>query len=220
MNKTIDTIDKDTIKKLNLHLGEAMDTGYAKLHFNEISNLIDLYKKQEDEIGRLKRRFGNIKAEAIKECLGKKDEQIIKALECCGNNVLYENCEDCPYEKDFGKDHICTIKVAKDSLDLIKRQQAKIEDYKLNIKQLTETFTGGNGIRIRVDNMIVYADDLEEWLEFCDKQKEEAIKELVGKYEKVLLSMLTTATLEKKEVIYSCLDTLDTLELDALEEMG
>ena len=105
------------------------------------------------------------------------DEQIKKALECCGKNVLYENCGDCPYEKDFGKDHICTIKVAKDVLDLINRQQADIEDYRRNVKQLTETLTGGNGLRIRVDNMIVYADDLEEWLEFCDKQKAEAIKE-------------------------------------------
>lgn len=44
---------KDTIKKLNLHLGEAMDTGYAKLYFNEISNLIELYNRQEIEIDRL-----------------------------------------------------------------------------------------------------------------------------------------------------------------------
>ena len=52
MNKTI---DKDIIKKLNLHLGEAMDTGYAKLHFNEISNLIELYERQQAEIERLKK---------------------------------------------------------------------------------------------------------------------------------------------------------------------
>lgn len=64
-----------------------------------------------------------------------------------------------------------------DLLVVIDRQQAEIEDYRRNIKQLTETLTGGNGLRIRVDNMIVYADDLEEWLEFCDKQKAEAIKE-------------------------------------------
>jgi TolA-binding protein len=60
-------------------------------------------------------------------------------------------------------------------------QQAEIEEYRCNIKQLTETLTGGNGLRIRVDNMIVYADDLEEWLEFCDKQKAETIKELEAK---------------------------------------
>lgn len=58
------------------------------------------------------------------------DENIKKALECCGKNVLYENCVDCPYEKDFGKDHICTIKVAKDALDLINRQQAEIDRLK------------------------------------------------------------------------------------------
>jgi hypothetical protein len=106
MNKTI---DKDTIKKLNLHLGEAMDTGYAKLHFNEISNLIDLYERQEIEIQRL---IEEVKAE-------------------------------------YGATFLAKIEV---------------------------------------------------------------IKEFAEKYEKVLLSMLTTATLEKKEVIYSCLDTLDTLE--------
>ena len=56
MNKTI---DKGAIKKLNLRLGEAMGTGYAKLHFNEISNLIDLYKRQQAEIKATKYYYNN-----------------------------------------------------------------------------------------------------------------------------------------------------------------
>ena len=107
--------DEDTIKKLNFHLGEAIDTGYAKLHFNEISNLIDLYKRQQTEIKKLQ-----------------------ETLQVTLNNSLAR-------EELFG--HI----------------------------------------------------------------KAEAIKEFTGKYEKVLLSMLTTTTLEKKEVIYSCLDTLEEM---------
>lgn len=115
----IKTIDKDTIKKLNLHLGEAIDTGYAKLHFNEISNLIELYNRQEIEIDRLN------------SCVKSEDE--VRAI-----------------------------------------ANATIQA----------------GIKII---------------------KATAIKEFVEKYEKVLLSMLTTATLEKREVIYSCLDTLEEM---------
>ena len=122
MNKIIDTIDKDTIKKLNLHLGEAMDTGYAKLHFNEISNLIDLYETQQAE------------------------------------------------NKELKTDKIIAERKEKDARELFKNAVLQIEQAKI-----------------------------------------EAIKEFAEKYKKVLLSMLTTATLEKKEVIYSCLDTLEEM---------
>lgn len=39
--------------------------------------------------------------------------------------------------------------------------------------------------------MIVYADDLEEWLEFCDKQKAEAIKEFAKKIDDEIYEALT-----------------------------
>lgn len=53
------------------------------------------------------------------------DNEIIKALECCGNNVIYERCAECPYN-NYSR-AICTIKLTKDALDLINRQQAENE---------------------------------------------------------------------------------------------
>lgn len=117
------------------------------------------------------------------------DEQIKKALECCIESSNFGECFEnkCPFVSENG------CKVGKETLypyvlDLINRQQSEIEDYKLYIRQLTKKLTNGNGLRIRVDNMIVYADDLEEWLEFCDGQKEEAIEECLGKIEQMDVS--------------------------------
>ena len=55
------------------------------------------------------------------------DNKIIKALECCSNNVLYEQCVDCPYKEYLEKGHTCIIKATKNALDLINRQKAEIE---------------------------------------------------------------------------------------------
>jgi hypothetical protein len=101
------------------------------------------------------------------------DKEIIQALKHCYEHKSCNDCVGCLGAEEC----ILNVDPAGDIYPIINRQQAEIEDYRRNIKQLTETLTGGNGLRIRVDNMIVYADDLEEWLEFCDKQKLEAIKE-------------------------------------------
>ena len=55
------------------------------------------------------------------------DNEIIKALECC-TDESYENCNECPYSIDTLS---CErIKLLEDSLDLINRQQAEIEQWK------------------------------------------------------------------------------------------
>lgn len=54
------------------------------------------------------------------------DEQIVKALECCVSSAGGDACRRCPYE-DEG---ICVtdgLALQRDSLALIKRQQAEIE---------------------------------------------------------------------------------------------
>ena len=89
-------------------------------------------------------------------------------------------------------------------LDLITRQQAKIESLKVENQSLR---TAGNSLKmhyeeaqaeierlkpfedkiakfkshIRVEDMLVFASSLEEWLEFCDNLKSEAIKEFCEK---------------------------------------
>ena len=53
------------------------------------------------------------------------DEQIVKALECCGNNGW---CSDCPYYKSTSTRGVdCYNDLMLDALDLIKRQQAEIK---------------------------------------------------------------------------------------------
>lgn len=61
------------------------------------------------------------------------DEQIIKALECCMKGNNFGGC--CPYDDEGDICEECTSKLAKDALDLIKRQQMEIEDL---IKQRDE----------------------------------------------------------------------------------
>ena len=52
------------------------------------------------------------------------DNEIIKALECCGR-VKDNNCDNCPLtELQLSE---CTAKAATEALDLINRQKAEIE---------------------------------------------------------------------------------------------
>ena len=61
------------------------------------------------------------------------DEQIVKALECCGN--MNECKKECPLD-DLGGIDKCIHTLMLNALDLIKRQQAEIERYKGVIRLL------------------------------------------------------------------------------------
>lgn len=53
------------------------------------------------------------------------DEEIKKALECCGDETGLHWCTDCPY---YNKENdLCQEDLNRDSLALINRQQAEIE---------------------------------------------------------------------------------------------
>ena len=88
------------------------------------------------------------------------DKKIIKALECCSNNVLYEQCVGCPYEKYLDKGHTCIIKATKNALDLINRQKAEIE-------RLNTLISKTNEHRGEVIHAITHIDEI----------KSEAVKE-------------------------------------------
>lgn len=63
------------------------------------------------------------------------DNEIIKALECC-TDELYENCNECPYSTDTLS---CErLKLLEDSLDLINRLKAEIEHWKEEAHKLAE----------------------------------------------------------------------------------
>ena len=51
-----------------------------------------------------------------------KDNDVIKALECCGGTT----CKGCPFQEKFGKDAPCS-NLEKYALDLINRQKAEIK---------------------------------------------------------------------------------------------
>ena len=66
-------------------------------------------------------------------------EQIIKALELCINNsILEEKCEHCPY---ISKGLYCMDEMIKDTIALIKEQQAEIERLSNNISAMATTLS-------------------------------------------------------------------------------
>lgn len=62
------------------------------------------------------------------------DAEIIKALECCCFTDDENNCCTCPLSDNSGK--LCVGVLVKNALDLINRQQAKIERLKEDRKRL------------------------------------------------------------------------------------
>ena len=64
------------------------------------------------------------------------DEEIIKALECCG--VPYKICAECPMPNDIKEDCRCCGHLANYALDLINRQQAEIKRLKNENKILSK----------------------------------------------------------------------------------
>jgi predicted RNase H-like nuclease len=51
------------------------------------------------------------------------DEQIIKALECCGN-IVDSTCKGCVYHKTYNAS--CVVLLMRDALDLFNRQKAEL----------------------------------------------------------------------------------------------
>ena len=59
------------------------------------------------------------------------DNEIIKALECCSiPTLMSRKCEDCPMKVEGA---LCFSRLAHDTICLIERQQAEIDNYKTNI---------------------------------------------------------------------------------------
>lgn len=62
-----------------------------------------------------------------------KDNEIIKALECCASSSQVSACDGCPYNRES---LICEMLKSRDALDLINRQKAEIERLEKQIKEL------------------------------------------------------------------------------------
>ncbi len=74
------------------------------------------------------------------------DNEIIKALECLCGCAL--KCRECPYSPRYAFPS-CERQVAKDTLDLITRQQAEIERYKRVIKILEKDVTAAKSEAVK-----------------------------------------------------------------------
>ena len=80
------------------------------------------------------------------------DNEIIKALECCGNP--YSICAECPIKDDHG----CNEQLAKYALDIIKRQQAEIERLKNEIQITKDAYT-----MLQTKNEIIKSEAVKEF---------------------------------------------------------
>lgn len=88
------------------------------------------------------------------------DNEIIKALECCGDP--YSVCAECPIKDDHG----CNEQLANYALDLINRQQAEIEKLKKEIQITKDAYT-----MLQTKNEIIKSEAVKE---FAERLKEMA----------------------------------------------
>lgn len=91
-------------------------------------------------------------------------EEIIKALECCGNP--YSICAECPIKDDHG----CNEQLAKYALDIINRQQMEIDRLKNEIQTTKDAYTmlqTKNEI-IKFEAIKEFAERLKEIVKFTD----------------------------------------------------
>lgn len=116
------------------------------------------------------------------------DNDIIKALECCNKSDNGKGCWECPY-RQYCPD--CLRRRNEDTIDLINRQKANAEGLTNAVRVLNEQLSSA---------------------------KAEAYREFAERHERLLLSQLTTAPLDKKEWINFCLDELDNLKKEMVGE--
>lgn len=122
------------------------------------------------------------------------------------NNIIWcidpkNACADCPYY-ELRKSLDCVSSLFRDTLNLINRQKAEIEEYKEANKRWSDALNNANEenselqrkivscnsdilneykARIQVDELVVCADSLGDWMDFVKKTEAEAIKEFVDK---------------------------------------
>ena len=97
------------------------------------------------------------------------DNEIIKALECYGDS--YSTCAECPIKDDNG----CNEQLANYALDIIKRQQAEIEQLKFEIAKLLPEGCP-YATQVEVSNKLEARTKSEAIKEFAERLKEKSFK--------------------------------------------
>lgn len=99
------------------------------------------------------------------------DNEIIKALECCTNNI--SSCKDCLYEFSHTENKWCDEVLIEDAFALITRQKAEIERLEKGLEKRTT----------ELDRLTIYFDRAVE--EKLKTAKAEAIKECTDKLKSI-----------------------------------
>ncbi len=103
------------------------------------------------------------------------DNEIIKALECCGKNPPI--CIECSYKGKCNRKD-CYDYLKSDALDLIARQKAEIERLKTENKLLIENdISNKYPICVSVEKGRIYTRTLEDYDELIGDISSEGIKE-------------------------------------------
>ena len=106
------------------------------------------------------------------------DNEIIKALECCG--ILDTQCTSCPYYEK-----ICCVDA--DALDLINRQKAEIEALQFSVQQLSGFLSSAKAEAIKEFAERVKNECESGWLEIEESVFDNLVKEMTeGNDEKSL----------------------------------
>lgn len=86
--------------------------------------------------------------------------EICKALECCCTEAGLNACEECPY--DMCDDLSCADQVCKDAIELIKKQQEKIDMLEV-IKKLNEQDIADRDEMLKQKVEVVYEDFMKDY---------------------------------------------------------
>lgn len=122
-----------------------------------------------------------------------KDNELIKALECCSGTT----CEGCPFQERFGKDAPCS-NLKKYALDLINRQKTEIDilirkketlkdelaEKQAEIERLKDF--GKEGFINFLGNCLVYSKNLKDYNDMRNGLKSEAYKEFAERVKEKL----------------------------------
>ena len=137
------------------------------------------------------------------------DNEIIKALECCSQEDM---CQSCPYGAACLDEKYVSV-LSKDALDLIKRQKAEIERLQYIKKHINDVILEDCVLETPEAYNMSFQKLIKK-LTNTKAAKSEAIKEFAERYEKAVLPLLTSATLDKKDGIHACLDILKEMAGD------
>ena len=139
------------------------------------------------------------------------DNEIIMALECCGQNVEFEHCADCPFN-NLSK-AICTIRLSRVALDFINRQKAENSNLSSDLTSLKKDLTSAKaeierlqrhnneyGFCNLLGNCLVYSKNLDDYNAMRAGLKSEGIKEFAEELKQKFegLAICTTNSINAK----------------------